>query len=90
MMRVPLLVFAVPAVSKTVTIATFDGAEETTLPFQTVNDPVMGGQSTSSFSVSDDKGIFEGEVKLSHFLGLLGFAIWRHQGTDKKRSNSRI
>jgi hypothetical protein len=73
MMRVPLLVFAVPAVSKTVTIATFDGAEETTLPFQTVNDPVMGGQSTSSFSVSDDKGIFEGEVKVVTFLGSPGF-----------------
>merc|ERR1712048_1517110 len=49
------------------------GAASTTLPFQTVNDPVMGGQSKSSFSVSDNKGIFEGEVKVVTFLGSPGF-----------------
>lgn len=33
----------------------------------------MGGQSKSSFSVSDGKGIFEGEVKVVTFLGSPGF-----------------
>merc|ERR1719428_2673177 len=58
---------------KVVKLATFDGAEETTLPFVPVNDPVMGGQSKSTFQVDGKKGIFEGEVKVVTFLGSPGF-----------------
>merc|ERR1719277_317879 len=61
------------AAGKTVKLATFDGAEETTLPFVPVNDPVMGGQSRSTFQVDGNKGIFEGEVKVVTFLGSPGF-----------------
>jgi len=63
----------VPTLGKTVVLATFDGAEETTLPFATVNDPVMGGQSTSAFSTSGGVGVFEGEVKVVTFLQSPGF-----------------
>jgi len=63
----------VPIVGKTIVLATFDDVEETTLPFATVNDPVMGGQSTSAFSKSDGVGVFEGEVAVVPFLGSPGF-----------------
>jgi len=61
------------AAAKTIHLATFDGAKETTLPFVPVNDPVMGGQSKSSFSVEAGKGVFEGEVKVVPFLRSPGF-----------------
>jgi len=61
------------AAGKTVMLATFDGAKGTTLPFTVINDPVMGGKSHSTFVVSKDKGIFEGEVKVVPFLGSPGF-----------------
>lgn len=38
-----------------------------------MNDPVMGGQSKSTFEVEGNKGIFEGEVKVVTFLGSPGF-----------------
>lgn len=62
-----------PVVGKQVVLATFDEVEETTLPFATVNDPVMGGQSTSTFSTSKGVGVFEGEVAVVPFLGSPGF-----------------
>jgi len=43
------------------------------LPFAPVNDPVMGGQSTSAFSTSGGVGVFEGEVKVVPFLQSPGF-----------------
>jgi len=64
---------AVPIVGKIVVLATFDEVKETTLPFAAVNDPVMGGQSTSKFSTSDGVGVFEGEVAVVPFLGSPGF-----------------
>lgn len=63
-------------VDSTLVLATFDGAEGTTLPFATVNDPVMGGQSTSAFSNDEGGvGVFEGEVAVVPFLGSPGFCI---------------
>lgn len=61
------------ASAKTIMLATFDGAKETSLTWRPVNDPVMGGQSTSKFSVEEPLGIFEGEVKIVPFLGAAGF-----------------
>lgn len=72
MVRAVVFSFAF-ASAKTVMLATFDGAKETSLTWRPVNDPVMGGQSTSSFSVEASKGIFEGEVKVVPFLGEPGF-----------------
>jgi len=73
MVRTAFASMATLVAGKTVMLATFDGAEETTLPFIPVNDPVMGGQSKSTFQVDGTKGIFEGEVKIVTFLGSPGF-----------------
>jgi len=67
--------------AKTVTLATFDGAKETSLTWRPVNDPVMGGKSTSTFSLEEPLGIFEGEVKIVPFLGAAGFCNLETSGT---------
>jgi len=66
--------------AKSITLATFDGAEETTLEWAPVNDPVMGGQSKSTFSTQPPLGIFEGEVKVVTFLGSPGFCNLETRG----------
>ena len=45
-------------------LVTFDGAEGSTFKFAEVNDPVMGGQSTGTWTLNQDDGfaIFDGEV----------------------------
>ena len=43
-----------------------------------VNDPVMGGQSTGSFTVEGGLGVFEGEVKDVPFLKAPGFIAVRN------------
>jgi hypothetical protein len=63
-------------------IATFDGAMATTASWKDMNDPVMGGASTSSFKLSDQKtGIFNGTCAIVKFLNAPGFA--KIQGTAK-------
>jgi len=56
-------------------LATFDGAKDTTASWRDLNDPVMGGASTSTFKVSDDKtGVFNGTCAIVGFLKAPGFA----------------
>jgi hypothetical protein len=56
-------------------LATFDGAKETTADWKDLNDPVMGGASTSTFKVSTDKtGVFNGTCAIVGFLKAPGFA----------------
>jgi hypothetical protein len=66
-------------------IATFDGAKATTLEWQTVNDPVMGGQSKSNFSVDGARhvGVWAGEVKIVPFLHAPGFCNLQSPGLGK-------
>merc|ERR1712217_50913 len=47
-----------------VTLATFDGASGTTFKFVELNDPVMGGKSTGTWTVdgANKVGVFDGEV----------------------------
>merc|ERR1712039_668779 len=45
-----------------VTLATFDGAAGTTFKFDELNDPVMGGKSTGTWSVGNGFGILDGQV----------------------------
>jgi len=46
-----------------VNLVTFDGAAATTFTFQELNDPVMGGKSTGTWSLNKDGyGVFDGEV----------------------------
>lgn len=43
-------------------LVTFDGASSTTFKFVELNDPVMGGKSTGTWSLGDGFGIMDGEV----------------------------
>jgi len=65
----------VPVAAKPVQIVTFDGKPETTWQWKTMNDPVMGGVSTSEFDVDIERalGIWNGEVRNVPFLKQPGF-----------------
>jgi len=71
--------------SKVVPIATFDGDSKTTWPWQTVNDPVMGGQSNSTFHTDSARalGVWEGEVRIVPFLKSPGFCNLQAPGLYK-------
>merc|ERR1711953_1603592 len=43
-------------------VVTFDGAAGTTFTFKELNDPVMGGKSTGTWSLGTGFGILDGEV----------------------------
>jgi len=68
-----------------VPIATFDGAKATTLAWETINDPVMGGQSKSNFTVDGVRkvGVWVGEVKIVPFLKAPGFCNLQSPGLYK-------
>jgi hypothetical protein len=72
MKSVAFLVVSASAVD--LKLATFDGSSTTTT-FTDTNDPVMGGGSTSTFKVTDEKtGIFNGTCAIVKFLRAPGFA----------------
>lgn len=69
----PLLLIS--ALASEVKLATFDGAKETAASWKDLNDPVMGGSSTSTFRVTADKtGVFNGTCAIVGFLKAPGFA----------------
>mmetsp|Transcript_412 Transcript_412/g.890 ORF Transcript_412/g.890 Transcript_412/m.890 type:complete len:538 (-) Transcript_412:134-1747(-) len=78
----PLLLLLLPcsalgkkeAGKKDVTIDSFDPASH---EWMSVNDPVMGGQSSGSFTLRDGAGVFEGEVRDVPSLGAPGFIAVR-------------
>jgi hypothetical protein len=71
-------------VTTAIPIATFDGAEGTgKWDWETVNDPVMGGVSKSSFRVEDNVGIWSGKVAIVPFLKAPGFCTLRAPGFRK-------
>merc|ERR1719159_1888601 len=56
-------------------LATFDGAKDTTASWRDLNDPVMGGASTSTFNITENKtGMFNGTCAIVGFLKAPGFA----------------
>merc|ERR1712198_541090 len=77
-------------ISKEVTLATFDGAEGTTFPFETMNDPVMGGVSISTFEINEEEhfGIFNGTVKIVPSLDAPGFCSMRAFGEFNDASST--
>merc|ERR1719353_30465 len=54
-------------------LASFDGKPSTNWTWEAVNDPVMGGQSYSTLTVSHDNLEWQGEVKIVPFLKAPGF-----------------
>jgi len=73
----------ISASAGSVPIATFDGVKATTLEWQTVNDPVMGGKSVSSFKVDGKTGVWAGEVAIVPFLKAPGFCNLQSPGLGK-------
>merc|ERR1739848_553637 len=57
-----------------VVLATFDGAKGTTFKWKDLNDPFMGGASTSTFHVDNKVGVFNGTCAIVKFLKAPGFA----------------
>lgn len=49
-------------VAEEAALVTFDGAASTTFAFKELNDPVMGGKSTGTWSLGQGYGILDGEV----------------------------
>lgn len=76
---------AAGALATNLPLATFDGAKGTTWSWQAVNDPVMGGSSSSTFSVDSERslGIWDGEVRIVSFLGAPGFCNLQAPGLFK-------
>merc|ERR1712227_457714 len=54
-------------------LVTFDGTAATSFKFQELNDPVMGGRSTGTWSLGDGFGILDGEVVDVPSLSAPGF-----------------
>merc|ERR1719436_45906 len=56
-------------------LATFDEAKETMVSWRALNDPVMGGASTSTFKTTTNKtGLFNGTCAIVSFLKAPGYA----------------
>jgi hypothetical protein len=75
-------VCAAAALGGNTAIVTFDGAKSTTHEFVAVNDPVMGGQSSSTFKVERKLGVFDGTVRIVPSLGAAGFCNANTEGTQ--------
>merc|ERR1711953_1104652 len=67
--------------SATGSLVTFDGAKETTFEFKELNDPVMGGKSTGTWSLGNGFGILDGEVVDVPSLSAPGFIKAAADGT---------
>merc|ERR1712032_59886 len=61
------------AASAAGSLVTFDGAKDTSFNFRQLNDPVMGGRSTGTWSLGDGFGILDGEVVDVPSLSAPGF-----------------
>lgn len=67
------LVIFVSVAAADVTLVTFDSDPTTSKKWQDMNDPVMGGQSHSSFNQTDLTGLFSGLCAIVPFLKAPGF-----------------
>merc|ERR1712004_530414 len=63
------------------TLVTFDGAGDTSFTFKILNDPVMGGKSTGTWSLGNGFGILDGEVVDVPSLSAPGFIKAAGDGT---------
>merc|ERR550514_43053 len=72
--------------AKIVPLATFDGEKSTTFHFETINDPVMGGQSNSTLTMdpAHQVGVWDGEVAIVPFLKAPGFCNLQAPGLNKE------
>jgi len=77
MARALLSVFTLASVTAAddIMIATFDGVKSTTLTWKEMNDPVMGGKSTGTFTIdsANEVGVFDGKCAIVPSLKAPGF-----------------
>ena len=69
---VPLALDA-PSAAKTLDLVTFKEGDKTNFKWTDLNDPVMGGRSTSTFKVEGGKGVFDGVCRIVPQLKAPGF-----------------
>ena len=75
MMKTIILCCVLSAATASLTkIATFDGAAGTTYKWSDMNDPVMGGRSSSTLTQTNNLAIFNGTCAIIPFLKAPGFA----------------
>jgi hypothetical protein len=79
MMRVLISLVALTTAKNVATFGKADGAV-----WETVNDPVMGGVSKSSFYEGESSGIWKGKVEIVPFLKKPGFCSLRTPGLGKE------
>jgi len=60
--------------STTTFLSSFDGKKAPKWSWKALNDPVMGGASTSTFTIDGDHGVFNGTCAIVKFLKAPGFA----------------
>jgi hypothetical protein len=77
-----LALFSLVALTTAKTVAEFGKADDTV--WQTLNDPVMGGVSHSSFYEGETSGIWKGKVEIVPFLKKPGFCTLRSAGHGKE------
>ena len=61
-MKFPVSALLLANVAADDVFITFDGAKGTTYEFKEMNDPVMGGESTGTWTIKDNYGVFDGQV----------------------------
>lgn len=76
------------SVATAVDIVTFDGAAATTHKFTELNDPVMGGKSSGTWTVGDGFGVFDGQVLDVPSLSAPGFIKTAADGTFPDASSA--
>merc|ERR1711998_287316 len=76
------------ALSSATSLVTFDGAEGSTFDFKALNDPVMGGKSSGTWTVSSGAGVLDGEVVNVPSLTAPGFIKAAADGTFPDASSA--
>jgi len=77
-----VMLFSIVALTVGKAVVTFGKGDGTS--WQTVNDPVMGGVSESSFFEGESSGIWKGKVEIVPFLQKPGFCSLRTPGLHEK------
>merc|ERR1711971_595410 len=87
--KLALLALVGAAAASDIMLATFDGAKASTLNWKEMNDPVMGGKSTGTFTIDKDKevGVFNGTCAIVPSLKAPGFITAAATGSMADISN---
>jgi len=76
------MLFLIVALTTAKHVVSFGAGDDT--KWHTVNDPVMGGKSESSFFEGESSGIWKGKVEIVPFLKKPGFCTLRTPGLHEK------